>query len=490
MILSGLVWLPVLGALGLLLLPAEGQLLHRFSVAVAGLVGLLALGLLGQFDPNLAGVQLLERWDWLPMLSLRYELGVDGIALPLVVMSAALVLVAIAASPRQIQRPRLYFALLLILEAGVFGVFLAQNLLLFFLFYEVELLPLYLLIAIWGGSRRTYAATKFLLYTALSGVLLLGAFFVWGWLGGSFSYGELLAHPLPPGSQVGLLIPLLLGLGIKIPLVPLHTWLPDAHVEASTPVSVLLAGVLLKLGTYGLVRFGVEMLPQGWGVLAPWLAWLAVLNVLYGSLNALSQDDMKKMVAYSSIAHMGTVLLAAAAATPLSLLAAVVQMVSHGLISALLFLLVGAVYTNTGTRDIKLLTGLLNPERGLPIVGSLMVLGVMASAGIPGMMGFVAEFLVYRSSFAVVPLPTLLCILGTGLTAFYFVRLVNRVFFGRLSERAIAMPRRQSQERLPALVLAGLIIYFGIQPAWLLHWSQATVSHLGLTDGRPPWLLG
>lgn len=480
MILSTLLWLPVLGSLGLLLLPAESKILPRFTLGVALVVGVLSLVMLAEFDPLLPGMQFQEQAPWLPMLSLSYELGVDGVSVPLVVMSAWLVVVAVAASPPQIQRSRLYYALLLILEAGVFGVFFAHNLLLFFLFYEVELLPLYLLIAIWGGSRRTYAATKFLLYTALSGILLLGAFFVWGWLAGGFTYTTLLSHPLPQRSQVLLLIPLLLGLGIKIPFVPLHTWLPDAHVEASTPVSVLLAGVLLKLGTYGLVRFGVQMLPQGWGVVAPWLAWLAVVNVLYGSLNALSQDDMKKMVAYSSIAHMGAVLLASAAATPLSVLAAVIQMVSHGLISALLFLLVGAVYTNTGTRDIKLLTGLLNPERGLPIVGSLMVLGVMASAGIPGMVGFVAEFLVYRSSFAVVPVQTLLCIMGTGLTAFYFVRLVNRVFFGRLSERAAAMPRRQTYERLPALALALAIIVFGIQPGWLVQWSQATVSHFDL----------
>ncbi|GAB4211591.1 MAG: NADH-quinone oxidoreductase subunit M [Synechococcales cyanobacterium] len=479
MLLSALIWLPIAGAIGLSLWPiGDSKVMQRLTLGVTVAVLILTGVVLWQFDPSVGTPQMVERWDWLPQLSLSYDLGIDGISLPLVVMTAALLVVAVVASPRRLERPRFYYSLVLLIEAGVLGVFLAQNLLLFFLFYEVELLPLYFLIAIWGGARRTYAATKFLLYTALSGILLLGAFFVWGWLGGSFLYDALGQAQLTTGSQVLLLIPLLLGLAIKIPLVPLHTWLPDAHVEASTPVSVLLAGVLLKLGTYGLVRFGVQMLPEGWQVVAPWLGALAVLNVLYGSFNALAQDDLKKMVAYSSIAHMGSVLLAAAAATPLSVLAAVAQMVSHGLITALLFLLVGAIYTNTGTRDIKLLTGLMNPERGLPLIGSLMVLGVMASAGIPGMIGFVAEFMVYRSSFSVLPIPTLLCIIGTGLTSFYFVRLVNRVFFGRLSERAAAMPRRQTFERLPAAVLALVIIILGIQPGWLLHWSEATVSQL------------
>jgi NAD(P)H-quinone oxidoreductase subunit 4 len=278
--------------------------------------------------------------------------------------------------------------------------------------------------------------------------------------------------------QTLLLIPILLGLAIKIPLVPFHTWLPDAHVEASTPISVLLAGLLLKLGTYGLVRFGLQLLPDAWDQAGPWLAGWAVVNVLYGSLNALVQQDMKKLVAYSSIAHMGYILLAVAAATPLSLVGSIFQMVSHGLISALLFLLVGAVYANTGTRDLRLLQGLLNPERGLPLIGSLMVLGVMASGGTPGMVGFIAEFTLFRGSFAVFPLQTLLCMVGTGLTAAYFLLMVNRVFFGRLSQVAIAMQRHATEERLPAVVLATLVVLLGLQPSWATRWVESTTLAL------------
>jgi NAD(P)H-quinone oxidoreductase subunit 4 len=232
------------------------------------------------------------------------------------------------------------------------------------------------------------------------------------------------------------------------------------------------------LGTYGLVRFGLQLLPDAWDQAGPWLAGWAVVNVLYGSLNALVQQDMKKLVAYSSIAHMGYILLAVAAATPLSLVGSIFQMVSHGLISSLLFLLVGAVYANTGTRDLRLLQGLLNPERGLPLIGSLMVLGVMASGGTPGMVGFIAEFTLFRGSFAVFPLQTLLCMVGTGLTAAYFLLMVNRVFFGRLSQVAIAMQRHATEERLPAVVLATLVVLLGLQPSWATRWVESTTLAL------------
>ncbi|MDX2271741.1 MAG: NADH-quinone oxidoreductase subunit M [Cyanobacteriota bacterium] len=488
--LSILILVPIVGAILISLLPTRSspQLIRSIALVVA-LLDLAWTGVvIGHFQMGIPGIQLGEYQAWIPPLGLVYELGVDGLSLPLLVLNNLLVMVAVWSSVRTLQRPRFYYSLILLLQAGVVGAFLAQNLLLFFLFYEVELIPLYLLIAIWGGSRRGYASAKFLIYTAFSGILLLAAFFGITWLSGtgSFSLAVLRQHSIPLPQQLLLLLPLLLGLGIKIPLVPLHTWLPDAHVEASTPVSVLLAGILLKLGTYGLIRFGLDLLPEGWQVLAPWLAALAVVNVIYGSLNALAQQDMKKLVAYGSVAHMGYVLLAVAAATPLSLLGSVFQMVSHGLISALLFLLVGAVYTNTGTRDLRRLQGLLNPERGLPLVGSLMILGVMASAGTPGMVGFIAEFIVFRSSFEVFPVQTLLCMLGTGLTAAYFLLLVNRAFFGRLSDQAIRMPRRQLYERLPAAVLAVVVVLLGLQPNWILDWVETTTSAIALAHSHTP----
>jgi NAD(P)H-quinone oxidoreductase subunit 4 len=264
--------------------------------------------------------------------------------------------------------------------------------------------------------------------------------------------------------------------------------LPDAHTQASTPVSVLLAGVLLKLGTYGLLRFCLGLFPEAWALVAPWLAIWAAVSVLYGSLAAIAQRDMKRMVAYSSVGHMGMILLAAAAATPVSLLGAVFQMVSHGLISALLFLLVGIVYRKTGTRDLEVLRGLLNPERGLPFTGTLMILGVMASAGLPGMAGFISEFLVFRGSISVFPLATLLCMVGSGLTAVYFLLLVNRAYFGRMaitppSEDPSADARLDIRlagvalrETLPALGLSLAVIGLGLVPRGLGWLSETTAT--------------
>ncbi|MBE9138002.1 NADH-quinone oxidoreductase subunit M [Nodosilinea sp. LEGE 07088] len=488
--LSALILIPLVGALVLILWPGqlEAQTAKVVSAVSLGLTLVVLLLLGSQFELTTPGLQFEELLPWIEPLGLSYRLGLDGLSLPLLVVNSLLGLVSIYISDPKLHRTRLYYVLLLVINSAVAGAFLAANLLLFFIFYELELIPLYLLIAIWGGARRGYAATKFLIYTALSGVLVLGAFLGLVWLSGnsSFDYDSNLAAALPLAQQMTLLVALLVGFGIKIPLFPFHTWLPDAHVEASTPVSVLLAGVLLKLGTYGVVRFGLGLLPDAWMALAPWMATWAVISVLYGSLAAIAQTDMKKMVAYSSIGHMGYVLLAAAASTPISIVATVFQMISHGLISALLFLLVGVVYKTTGTRDLTVLRGLLNPERGLPFIGSMMILGVMASAGIPGMVGFISEFLVFRGSFLIFPVQTLLCMVGSGLTAVYFLLLVNRAFFGRLAiapptatpQLDVDLPRVSWRDRAPALGLAALIIAFGLQPNWLARWSEHTTLAL------------
>lgn len=481
--LSVLIWVPFLGALLIAVLP-ESLAVNRarqIALAVTSFVGLWTIYVASQFDIGVAGMQFQESIPWIDSLGLTYQLGVDGLSMPLILINSLLTWIAIYSSDLNISRPRLYYILLLTLGGAVAGAFVAQNLLLFFLFYEVELIPLYLVIAIWGGARRGYAATKFLIYTALSGVFILAAFFGLAIVSdfNSFDYNVLQSHGLPLGTQLLLLVTLLIGFGIKIPVVPLHTWLPDAHVEAPTPASVLLAGVLLKLGTYGLLRFGLGLFPEAWSTIAPWLAWIAVVSVLYGSFAAIAQTDMKKIVAYSSVGHMGYIILASAVATPLSLTGTIAQMVSHGLISALLFLVVGVVYSKTGTRDVNVLCGLLNPERGLPVIGSLMVVGAMASAGIPGMMGFIAEFIVYRGSLPIFPVQTLLSMVGTGLTAVYFLILINRVFFGRLPDTLANLPRVRWRDRLPAVIVTVLIIALGIQPNWMLRWSDATIQVLG-----------
>lgn len=478
--LSVLILVPLIGAALIGFSPSgiSGKFARGVALVFASIAFLWTIVLAIQFHPGEITQQFAESLPWVDVLGLNYNLGIDGLSLPLLVLNGLLTCIAIYSSDEFLQRPKFYYSLILLLSAGVTGAFLAQDLLLFFLFYELELIPLYLLIAIWGGAKRGYAATKFLIYTAVSGILILASFLGMVWLSGSsnFALATLNTTTLSLATQLLLLAGILVGFGIKIPLVPFHTWLPDAHVEASTPISVLLAGVLLKLGTYGLLRFGMNLLPEAWAYVAPWLATWAVVSVLYGASCAIAQTDMKKMVAYSSIGHMGYILLAAAAATPLSVLGAVMQMISHGLISAMLFLLVGVVYKKAGSRDLEVLQGLLNPERGMPVIGSLIVVGVMASAGIPGMLGFISEFVVYRGSFPVFPVQTLLCMIGTGLTAVYFLILLNRAFFGRLSAQVINLPRVYWSDRAPAAILAVLIVIFGIQPGWLVRWTEPTIT--------------
>ncbi len=478
--LSVLILVPLIGAALIGFSPSgiNGKFARGVALVFASIAFLWTIVLAIQFHPGEITQQFAESIPWVDALGLNYNLGIDGLSLPLLVLNGLLTSIAIYSSDESLQRPKFYYSLILLLSAGVTGAFLAQDLLLFFLFYELELIPLYLLIAIWGGEKRGYAATKFLIYTAVSGILILASFLGMVWLSGSsnFALSTLNATTLPLATQILLLAGILVGFGIKIPLVPFHTWLPDAHVEASTPISVLLAGVLLKLGTYGLLRFGMNLLPEAWNYLAPWLATWAVVSVLYGASCAIAQTDMKKMVAYSSIGHMGYVLLAAAAATPLSVLGAVMQMISHGLISAMLFLLVGVVYKKAGSRDLDVIQGLLNPERGMPVIGSLMIVGVMASAGIPGMVGFISEFIIFRGSFPVFPVQTLLSMLGTGLTAVYFLILLDRAFFGRLSAQVSNLPRVYWSDRIPPAILAVLIVIFGIQPAWLARWTEPTIT--------------
>ena len=496
MIITTLLLIPFAGTLALLLWPGSPTPSRLRLISIAFLVIQLGLSLAMAFafDPAQPGMQLQEHHSWLPGLGLDYAVGVDGLSLPLVLINGGLTLVSAVITRDIDKRPRIYFAMLLLISGAVNGAFLSENLLLFFLFYELELIPLRLLVSVWGGANRAYAATKFLIFTAISGMLILGAFLGLALLTGSadFSLSPVSSERLAMGGQLWLLGALLIGFGIKIPLVPLHNWLPDAHTQASTPVSVLLAGVLLKLGTSGMLRFGLQLFPEAWAKLAPALAIWAAISVLYGSLAAIAQTDMKRMVAYSSVGHMGYVLLAAAANTPLSLLGAVFQMVSHGLISALLFLLVGIVYRKTGTRDLDVLRGLLNPEKGLPLTGSLMIVAVMASAGLPGMAGFISEFLVFRGSITVFPLATLLSMVGSGLTAVYFLLLVNRAFFGRLavtppSGDAVAdarldvqLPPVAPRETIPALVLATGVVLIGLVPSSLSRLSEVATTALSV----------
>jgi NAD(P)H-quinone oxidoreductase subunit 4 len=484
MILSSAIWLPVLGAI---LIGVSPKYSRAIAQAVAALTLVLTCAIAAMFNYQDVGLQFVEHLNWIQPLGLDYQLGIDGLALPLVMLNSLLIFLAVQSTSKDVIRPRLFYSLLLLVGAAVMGAFLAQNLLLFFLFYELELIPLYLLIVIWGGERRGYAATKFLIYQALSGMILLAGFLSWAWFAktGDFNYESLAATQLPKNLQLLFLSIILLGFGIKMPLVPFHTWLPEAYVEASTPVSMLLGGIVSKLGTYGVLRFGLGLFPDAWEVVAPWLAIIAVVTSIYGSLIAIAQTDIKKTVAYSSVAHLSYVLLAAAAGNPLSILGAVYQMVAHGLILALLFNLIGVIEDKTGSRDIQKLHGLLNPKRGLPYVGGLLILTMMASAGIPGMVGFIGEFLSFQGSYMAFPVATLICLASTGLTSVYFVIIINKVLFGKLESELIYLPRVAFRERIPGIVLFALVVLLGVQPNILISQVQTTTDSITATLSVP-----
>ena len=326
--------------------------------------------------------------EWLPRLGLVLELGLDGLSLPLVLLTALLTALAVLASPEQQSRPRLFFSLMLATNLGLVGSFLARNALLFVLAYELILIPTTLLVAIWGGDRRAGAAIRFLTYGAVSGIALLAAVLAFGLLqpgGLDFSYSALAHHQLTEPQQRWLLALVLLAFGLKLPIVPLHGWQPYTYSQAPTPVAMVLSGAVSKLGAYGLLRFGVEFLPDAWTAWSPWIAAAGAISAIYGALNAVAQLDMRRLVAYSSLGHMGMLLLALAAATPLSLQGVIAQMLAHGLIIALLFCLVGMIEAKTGTTAIPELSGLLNAQRGLPFTMGLMLVALMAAAGVPGL---------------------------------------------------------------------------------------------------------
>ncbi|MUL36763.1 NADH-quinone oxidoreductase subunit M [Gloeocapsopsis dulcis] len=483
--LSVLIWLPIFGAAIIAFLPKNipTERIRLAALLITGFTLAWNIFLLLKFDITSPGMQFLENIPWNETLGLSYQLGTDGLSILMLVLNSLLTWIAIYSSAKQTERPRLFYSLILFVSGGVAGAFAAQNLLLFFLFYELELIPFYLLISIWGGEKRAYAAIKFLIYTAVSGALILAAFLGMVWLTGasSFAYDTLTTQNLSATLQVILLAGIILGFGIKIPLVPFHTWLPDAYVEASAPIAILLGGVLAKLGTYGILRFGMGLFPEAWATLAPTLAIWGAVSAIYGALAAIAQKDIKRMVAFSSIGHMGYILLAAAASTPLALVGAVSQMVSHGIILAFLFHLVGVVETKVGTRELDKLNGLMSPIRGLPIISALLVLGGMASAGIPGMTGFIAEFIVFQGSFSAFPIQTILCVVATGLTAVYFVILLNRTCFGKLDNNLAYYPKVFWSEKIPAFILAGLIIFLGVQPTWLVRWSEPTTTAMVAT---------
>lgn len=476
--LSALIAIPVVGAIAVGLVPRDNVRGIRLTAAAFTVVAfLLSLLIAVQYDLGRAGLQFVERAPWIPSVGISVFLAVDGLSLPMVVLTTMLTFAAAVASFGIEHRPKEYFILLLILEAGILGVFTALDLVLFFLFWEVELVPMYLLILLWGGPRREYAAIKFVLYTVAGSALMLVGILALYFYGGArtFDVVELAAVGFPVGFQLIAFPLLFLGFAIKLPMFPFHTWLPDAHVEAPTAVSVILAGVLLKMGGYGMFRICLGILPEAAAQYAYPLAIIAVVNVLYGAGVSMVQTDLKKLVAYSSVSHMGYVLLGLAALTPIGLNGAALQMFTHGTITGLLFLLVGLVYDKAHTRQIPEMGGLAHR---MPWVAVVFVMAGLASLGLPGMSGFVAEFLVFVGSFPVYQVQTILAVVGIVITAGYILWMLQRAFFGPLNPHFDHLEDAKPLEMVPLFTLLLVILLVGVYPAILTDLINSGVMPL------------
>ncbi len=547
-LLSLLIFLPLAGALLVALLPRERADLYRWvAVAVTGAEVVLSGLAYAQFDRGMAGYQLLEQADWitLPMgslgvASIDYLVGIDGISLPLVILSAVVMLVGVVSSWSTNHRSQAYFALYLLLTGTIMGCFVALDFFLFFLFFEFMLLPMYFLIGLWGGPRREYASIKFFLYTLAGSVLILlvmiGLYlsvidpvstaiaaglidapgdmtaevlrvihfqllhgqlnpaqlvhtFDWRYMadGGNYLpnsflsiFGEVSIGGVP--SRMLAFWALFIGFAVKLPIVPLHTWLPDAHVEAPTPVSVVLAGVLLKIGGYGFIRVVWGLFPDGGAQYATVLGGLGAFTIVYGGLNALAQNDLKKMIAYSSVSHMGFVLLGVASLTAEGVNGAVYQMVSHGVLSAMLFLLTGVLYDRTRDRRIDSYRGLLTP---MPRYATLTAVAFFASLGLPGFSGFVGELFTLMGGYQSTYLPgwiTAVSTLGIILAAAYFLWTFQRMFFGETWVRAQVdgatqtLPDLTVRERFLLIPLALIALLLGLFPNLVFNLTNSSVA--------------
>jgi len=481
-LLTTIVFLPLAGAAVTALLPkARPDLPKKVALGFALADLAAAVVMLARFSPG-PSFQFTERYSWVPEAGIQYFLAVDGISVVLVALSALLTVLAILASWKIEDKPAFYFAMILLLAVGMNGVFCALDFVLFYVFWELVLVPMYFLIAIWGGPRREYAAIKFFLYTLFGSVfMLVGILALYLHpAGGTFDMVRLAeagaSGALPASFQWWVFAAFFLGFAVKVPVWPLHTWLPDAHVEAPTAGSVLLAGILLKMGTYGFVRISLPMLPHAAETWAWFIALLAAISIIYGAAVAFAQTDLKKLVAYSSVSHMGFVMLGLASLTPEGVNGAVVVMIAHGLITGMMFLMVGMVYERTHTRMIADISGV---SKAMPVAGGLLAFASFASLGLPGLAGFPGEFLSLLGAWKSDMFAhgyVIASAVGVLLAAAYMLWMVQRVVLGEPSDVVAGHSDLDVRELVTLVPLVALIVVVGVYWSSLLHFVDPAVT--------------
>jgi len=496
--LSLVVFVPVVGAALLLLVPREEEQTVKALALLTTLVTFgFTIGVLAKFDYDRTGdLQFDVNNRWIDVISSRYHVAVDGISLPLLALSAFICVLCVVYSWNhwpEPHNPKAFLALLLLLETGMNGTFVAQDLILFFVFFEVVLLPMFFMIGVWGGPNRRYASIKFFLFTLFGSALMLLSFLALFFKLGTFDIPELAAlggGALVHSTQILIFGGMFLGFAIKVPMFPFHTWLPDAHTEAPTVGSVLLAAIMLKLGTYGFVRIALPVLPKAASDWAPWIGFLAVIGIIYGALGCLAQTDMKRLIAFSSVAHMGFVMLAISTMTPFGINAAIFGMVAHGLITGMLFFVAGSVQHNFGTREMSRLGGLLVQA---PKMGWILGFCAMASLGLPGLAGFWGEFPSILSAFQPapgLPVPTfrtfmVVAAVGTVLAAGYLLWMLQKVAFGTPKEEFAHAHIHDVNvaEWIAWTPLLVLIVVLGVYPNLLFRVTDGAASAMTLAMG-------
>ena len=465
---------PVIAVVILSLLPnsSNSLLVKRASILFSGILLIMSMLLYFFYNRVAGGMQFTESFLWVKYLGIHYSLGVDGLSIPLIILTALIGFTGVLVSQGLQVRVKEFFVYFFILMTGVLGVFMAQDLVMILIFLEVAVIPKFVLIQVWGSGNKEYSALKYTFYLLTGSILVLIAIMIFYVNAGTFDIEQLSKIVINPHLQKQLFLLLLLGFGVIVPIWPLHRWTPDGHSAAPTAISMMLAGVIMKLGAYALIRIGIGVLPVGAHYWAPVIAWIAAINCVYIALVAMVQKDLKYVIANSSISHMGYVLIGFAALNTVSLTGAATQLFAHGVMAALFFATVGLLYSKTHTRQISEMSGLVHQ---LPRIATIFLLTGLASLGLPGFINFIAEFLIFSGSFQVYPVLTILCILAIVFTAMYILHVFQRIFFGPSLKQWDSLQDANFTELIPLLILLGVMLILGIFPSLITDLFNSSI---------------